>query len=443
MRQWWVRPAVRLGAALLLPVAVPLIITLLIWALPGDPASIICPPESCGGTDALAERWHLDEGPMGFFGHWLGNALQGDLGQSWRFIQGESVAVLIEEAVPTTLLLIALAFVPILLGRCLAPSMWSTAAPIRCCRCWDWSRRSSSRWPPRPSSRSTTGPRTSAGPLASSAGARRWSSGWRTACSGRPHGDPGPVPSGGAATVRGRHPPWGAHLREHPAERRARGGRPVLGPGAAHAERRRGGGGAPHQRAGGPALGGRPGRTSAWSSPLRPASRSSPARCWPSRRWRRRAWPSTSDGRRRGSLETRDASQDAALAARRRGGGVPRDAARLRRDGAGASAGHRPEPAVCGPRAGGALFGADGGGRSLLHYAQQGAQVVVVPAVAAGLLVGLLAVMGGLLRAMGLADRLCGSRPSARSSARSPGWWSCWSWRWCSPPTPAGSCRWR
>ena len=32
MRQWWVRPAVRLGAALLLPVAVPLIITLLIWA---------------------------------------------------------------------------------------------------------------------------------------------------------------------------------------------------------------------------------------------------------------------------------------------------------------------------------------------------------------------------------------------------------------------------
>ena len=112
MRQWWVRPAVRLGAALLLPVAVPLIITLLIWALPGDPASIICPPESCGGTELLAERWHLDEGPMGFFGHWLGNALQGDLGQSWRFIQGESVAVLIEEAVPTTLLLIALAFVP-------------------------------------------------------------------------------------------------------------------------------------------------------------------------------------------------------------------------------------------------------------------------------------------------------------------------------------------
>ena len=48
-------------------------------------------------------------------------------------------------------------------------------------------------------------------------------------------------------------------------------------------------------------------------------------------------------------------------------------------------------------------FGADGGGRSLLHYAQQGAQVVVLPAVAAGLLVGLLAVMGGLLRAMGLA----------------------------------------
>ena len=41
MKQWWLRPLVRLVAAVLLPFAVPLIITLLIWALPGDPASII------------------------------------------------------------------------------------------------------------------------------------------------------------------------------------------------------------------------------------------------------------------------------------------------------------------------------------------------------------------------------------------------------------------
>lgn len=112
MRQWWVRPLVRTVAALLLPVVVPAIITLLIWALPGDPASIICPPESCGGTSTLAARWHLDEGPIGYFQHWVGSALQGDFGRSWRFIQGESVAVLMREAVPTTLVLMALATLP-------------------------------------------------------------------------------------------------------------------------------------------------------------------------------------------------------------------------------------------------------------------------------------------------------------------------------------------
>ncbi len=116
MRQWWVRPAVRMAAALLLPIAVPAIITLMIWALPGDPASIICPPESCGGTAALAERWHLDAGPMGFFRNWLGGALQGDFGRSWRLLQGEEVSVLLAQAIPTTLVLIAVALVPVLLG---------------------------------------------------------------------------------------------------------------------------------------------------------------------------------------------------------------------------------------------------------------------------------------------------------------------------------------
>lgn len=47
-------------------------------------------------------------------------------------------------------------------------------------------------------------------------------------------------------------------------------------------------------------------------------------------------------------------------------------------------------------------FGADSAGRSLLGYATQGARVTVIPAVLAGLLVGLMAVAGGLMRAMGL-----------------------------------------
>ncbi len=67
MKRWWLRPAVRLAAAALLPVLVPMVITGFIWALPGDPASLICPPEVCSGTEELAKRWNLDGGPWKFF----------------------------------------------------------------------------------------------------------------------------------------------------------------------------------------------------------------------------------------------------------------------------------------------------------------------------------------------------------------------------------------
>lgn len=116
MKQWWLRPAVRLAAAVLLPFAVPAIITALIWALPGDPASIICPPETCGGTEALAERWGLDQGPVAFFLGWVQDAVQGDFRNSWRLQQGLPVAELLADAVPNTLMLLALALVPVGLG---------------------------------------------------------------------------------------------------------------------------------------------------------------------------------------------------------------------------------------------------------------------------------------------------------------------------------------
>lgn len=106
----------RVAVALVLPAAVPAIITVLIWALPGDPASIICPPESCGGTSALAERWNLDGGPWKFFSTWLGGALAGDFGNSWRLQQGVPVGELLVDAVPTTLALLALALVPMVLA---------------------------------------------------------------------------------------------------------------------------------------------------------------------------------------------------------------------------------------------------------------------------------------------------------------------------------------
>ena len=120
MKRWWVRPLVRTISALVLPIVVPVLLTLLLWALPGDPASIVCPPENCTGTDALAERWNLDQGPIHFFTEWLTAALGGELGNSWRMQTGASVSNLVFESIPHTLALIGLAFIPILLGTVLA-----------------------------------------------------------------------------------------------------------------------------------------------------------------------------------------------------------------------------------------------------------------------------------------------------------------------------------
>lgn len=116
MKAWWLRPAVRLVAAMLLPFAVPAIITALIWSLPGDPAEIICPPELCGGTEALAARWNLDGGPWKFFSGWVVAAMQGDFGNSWRVQQGVPVVELLKEAVPTTTILMLAGLIPIVLG---------------------------------------------------------------------------------------------------------------------------------------------------------------------------------------------------------------------------------------------------------------------------------------------------------------------------------------
>ncbi len=117
MKRWWLRPAVRIAAALLLPLLVPALITMMIWALPGDPASIICPRELCGdSTDVLAAKWNLDGSAWDFFTAWLASALEGDFGNSWRFQQGVPVIELLRDAIPNTLILISLALIPVSLG---------------------------------------------------------------------------------------------------------------------------------------------------------------------------------------------------------------------------------------------------------------------------------------------------------------------------------------
>ena len=124
MKRWWAQPLVRVLVALALPVAVPAIITLLIWSLPGDPASIICPPEICGGTDGLAERWNLHAGPVHFYTAWVMDALHGELGNSWRVQQGVPIRSLVDQAVPNTAALVLMAMVPLLLASVASAAGW-------------------------------------------------------------------------------------------------------------------------------------------------------------------------------------------------------------------------------------------------------------------------------------------------------------------------------
>lgn len=124
MKRWWIRPLVRLIAALLLPVIVPAVITGFIWSLPGDPASLICPPNMCGGTEALAERWNLDGGPVQFFLGWMGDAVQLEFGNSWRLHQGLPVIELLGEAIPTTIALLGLATLIVMAGGLFSAKGW-------------------------------------------------------------------------------------------------------------------------------------------------------------------------------------------------------------------------------------------------------------------------------------------------------------------------------
>ena len=118
---WWTRPLVRFGAALALPLLIPALITLILWALPGSPAEIICPREICGaGTDELEIHFHLDQGPVAFYTHWLGNAIHFDFGTSWRVAAGMRVSEMLAAALPSTIKLIAIALTLVLGASALA-----------------------------------------------------------------------------------------------------------------------------------------------------------------------------------------------------------------------------------------------------------------------------------------------------------------------------------
>jgi ABC-type dipeptide/oligopeptide/nickel transport system permease component len=108
---------VRFVAALLLPVLVPAIITLIIWALPGDPATTICPPATCPdeARALLVETYHLTS-PWSFLAAWLGKAVFLDFGRSPVAFAGFEVNELLASSVPNTALVMLLALTPVSLG---------------------------------------------------------------------------------------------------------------------------------------------------------------------------------------------------------------------------------------------------------------------------------------------------------------------------------------
>ncbi|MCO4745590.1 MAG: ABC transporter permease subunit [Proteobacteria bacterium] len=100
---------------------IPALITIILWALPGSPAEIICPREICGsGTDELEVHFHLNEGPLAFYTHWLGNAVQFDFGTSWRVAAGMRVSEMLASALPATVQLILISMTLVMGASALA-----------------------------------------------------------------------------------------------------------------------------------------------------------------------------------------------------------------------------------------------------------------------------------------------------------------------------------
>lgn len=122
---WWIRPLVRFIAALALPVIVPATITMIIWALPGDPATTICPPVTCPdqARAQLVETYHLDS-PWSFLGSWLSHAVTLDFGKSPVAFAGFEVNEMLASSIPNTTMVMLIALVPILLGTVLAAVGW-------------------------------------------------------------------------------------------------------------------------------------------------------------------------------------------------------------------------------------------------------------------------------------------------------------------------------
>lgn len=92
----------RIAAAIPVLFIVSIMVFLMLQLLPGDPATVILGQEATPeAIEAMREQLGLNQSlPIQYF-HWLGNVLQGNLGQS--LVDGTSVNDLIAERLPATL----------------------------------------------------------------------------------------------------------------------------------------------------------------------------------------------------------------------------------------------------------------------------------------------------------------------------------------------------
>ena len=96
----------RVAQFVLVTLAASFLISLLLRLLPTDIADIVLPYGDESGKEQLRTELGLNSNPIVTYVKWLGNALQGDLGNLYNAGYAEPVADRIQMALPKTLLLI-------------------------------------------------------------------------------------------------------------------------------------------------------------------------------------------------------------------------------------------------------------------------------------------------------------------------------------------------
>ena len=103
-----------------------IIVFAILRLVPGDAVSAVLGLNSTPALERqMRHRFHLDEGIVSQYVHWLGGVLRGDFGYDYR--SGEAITTLIGQALPVTLELV---IVSLLVWR-----SWSrcrSVSPLRC-----------------------------------------------------------------------------------------------------------------------------------------------------------------------------------------------------------------------------------------------------------------------------------------------------------------------